>query len=61
MIIMDDDLGGISDLKQLLTQYFEIKDIGPLSYFFNIEVPFSLDGYYLFRVKYAFNLIFKAI
>ena len=33
MIITGDDVQGIHDLKHFLGQNFEIKDLGPLSYF----------------------------
>jgi hypothetical protein len=33
MIITGDDVQGIQDLKRFLGQYFEMKDLGPLSYF----------------------------
>jgi hypothetical protein len=33
MIITGDDVQGIQDLKRFLGQHFEIKDLGPLSYF----------------------------
>ena len=33
MIITGDDVQGIRDLKRFLGQHFEMKDLGPLSYF----------------------------
>ena len=34
MIITGDDLSGIQELKDFLSQQFEMKDLGHLSYFF---------------------------
>uniref|UniRef100_A0A2N9J1Q7 Reverse transcriptase Ty1/copia-type domain-containing protein n=1 Tax=Fagus sylvatica TaxID=28930 RepID=A0A2N9J1Q7_FAGSY len=46
MIITGDDHSGISDFKRfLLHQQFEMKDLGPLSYFLGLEVSSSSDGY----------------
>ena len=36
MIITGDDLNGIQELKNFLSQQFEIKDLGHLSYFLEI-------------------------
>ena len=37
-----------------------MKDLGTLSYFLELEVTSSSDGYYLFQAKYASNLLSKA-
>uniref|UniRef100_A0A2N9HMP5 Reverse transcriptase Ty1/copia-type domain-containing protein n=1 Tax=Fagus sylvatica TaxID=28930 RepID=A0A2N9HMP5_FAGSY len=42
---------GIQDLKLFLGQYFEMKDLGLLSYFLGLEVSSSSDGYYLTQAK----------
>uniref|UniRef100_A0A2N9INP4 Uncharacterized protein n=1 Tax=Fagus sylvatica TaxID=28930 RepID=A0A2N9INP4_FAGSY len=42
---------GIQDLKRFLGQHFEMKDLGPLSYFLGLEVSSSSDGYYLTQAK----------
>ena len=47
MIITGDDTAGICDLQKFLSQHFEMKDLGTLSYFLGIEVTSSSDGYYL--------------
>jgi hypothetical protein len=46
------DSTGILELKQFLSQYFEMKDLGPLSYFLGLEISSSFDGYYMTRAKY---------
>jgi hypothetical protein len=43
MIITSDDVQGIQDLKRFLGQHFEMKDLGPLSYFLGLEVSSSSD------------------
>ena len=47
MIITGDDSVGIRSLQHFLSQHFEMKDLGTLSYFLGIEVTSSSDGYYL--------------
>uniref|UniRef100_A0A2N9ETD7 Reverse transcriptase Ty1/copia-type domain-containing protein n=1 Tax=Fagus sylvatica TaxID=28930 RepID=A0A2N9ETD7_FAGSY len=42
MIITGDDVQGIQDLKRFLGQHFEMKDLGPLSYFLGLEVSSSI-------------------
>ena len=44
MIITGDDLIGIQELKDFLSQQFEIKDLGHLSYFLSLEITHSTDG-----------------
>lgn len=34
-----------------------MKDLGPLSYFFGLQVSSRFDGYYLFQAKYAYDLL----
>ncbi|XP_065618196.1 uncharacterized mitochondrial protein AtMg00810-like [Quercus suber] len=60
MIITGDDSAGIHSLQHFLSQNFEMKDLGILSYFLGLEVTSSFDGYYLSQVKYAFDLLSKA-
>jgi hypothetical protein len=38
MIITGDDVAGIRDLQQFLSQQFEMKDLGSLGYFLGLEV-----------------------
>jgi hypothetical protein len=60
MIIIGDDIVGISDLQKFLSQHFEMKDLGTLSYFLGHQVTSSSDGYYLTQAKYASDLLSKA-
>ena len=60
MIITGDDTVGIRDLQKLVSQQFEMKDLGTLSYFLGLEVISSSDGYYLSQAKYASDLLSKA-
>ena len=47
MIITGDDSAGIRSLQHFLSQHFEMKYLGTLSYFLGLEVTSSSDGYYL--------------
>jgi hypothetical protein len=60
MIITGDDTASIRDLQKFLSQHFEMKDLGTLSYFLGLEVTSSSDGYYLSQAKYATDLLSKA-
>ena len=47
MIITGDNLNGIQELKDFLSQQFEMKDLGHLSYFLGLEITHSTDGVYI--------------
>src|SRR4051812_49179719 len=47
----------MSYLKQKLTREFEIKDLGALEYFLEIEVVRSPYSIFLFQQKYVLNLL----
>ena len=51
---------GIQDLKHFLGCQFEMKDLGPLSYFLRLEVSSSADDYYLTQAKYTSDMISRA-
>ena len=57
MIITGDDLSEIQELKDFLSQQFEMKDLGHLSYFLDLEITHSTDGLYITQVKYASKLL----
>ena len=47
MIITNDDLSGIQELKDFLSQQFEMKDFGHLSYFLGLQITNSTNGLYI--------------
>jgi hypothetical protein len=57
LIITGDSDVNIFDLKKLLKQKFEMKDLGELRYFLGIEVIQSLKGKWLLQRQYAFEQI----
>jgi hypothetical protein len=59
LIIAKDSDVDIFDLKKLLKQNFEMKDLGKLSYFLGIEVIQSFKGIWLLQRQYALNKLFK--
>ena len=56
MIITGDDLNDIQELKHFLSQKFEMKDLGYLSYFLGLEITHFTDGLYITQAKYASDL-----
>ncbi|XP_057463909.1 uncharacterized mitochondrial protein AtMg00810-like [Actinidia eriantha] len=60
MIITGDDVHGISELQDFLHRHFEMKDLGPLSYFLGLEVSSGSTGYSLTQTKYASDLLTRA-
>jgi hypothetical protein len=60
MIITSDDLSGIQELKDFLSQNFEMKELGHLSYFLGLEITSSDDGFYLTQAKYTSDLLSQA-
>jgi len=59
LIITRDNDVDISDLKKLLKQKFEMKDLGELRYFLGIEVIQSPKGIWLLQRQYALNKLSK--
>ena len=60
MIITRDDHSSIYDFKQFLHLQFEMKDLGHLSYFLDLEVSSDSTGYYLPQAKYVSDLLSRA-
>ncbi|XP_030959299.1 uncharacterized protein LOC115981279 [Quercus lobata] len=60
MIITSDDFSGIQKLKDFLSQQFEMRDLGHLSYFLDLEITHSTDGLYITQAKYASKLLSQA-
>jgi len=59
LIITGDSDEDISNLKKLLKQKFEMKDLGELCYFLGIEVIQSPKGIWLLQRQYALNKLAK--
>ncbi len=59
LIILGDSDAYISDLKKHLKQKFEVKDLGGLRYFLNIEVIQYPKGIWLLQRQYALNKLFE--
>jgi hypothetical protein len=55
LFITEDSDADIFDLNKLLKQKFEMKDLGELHYFLDIEVIQSLKGIWLLQRQYALN------
>ena len=60
IIITGDDLNGIQELKHFLSQQFEMKDFGHLSYFLGLEITHFTDELYITQAKYASELLSRA-
>ena len=60
MIIIGNDLSGIQELKDFLSQQFELKNLRHLNYFLGLEITHSTDGLYITQVKYASDLLSQA-
>ncbi|XP_028126455.1 uncharacterized protein LOC114323165 [Camellia sinensis] len=57
MIIIGDDITGISSLQQFLHRQFEMKDLGLLNYFLGLEISQDSSGYFLAQAKYTSDLL----
>ena len=57
MIIIGVDINDILVLKIELTRQLEMKDLGSLWYFLDIEVAYSSRGYLLSQLKYVANIL----
>lgn len=57
IIIIGVNLNGIQELKDFHNQQFEMKDLGYLSYFFGLEITYSVDGFYLTQAKHVSDLL----
>ena len=58
--ISRDDLSGIQEFKDFLSQQFEMKDLGHFSYFLGLEITHSTDELYITQAKYASELLSRA-
>ena len=60
MIITSDDFSGIQELMDFLSQQFEMKYLGHLSYFLGLEITHSIYGLYITQAKYVSELLSQA-
>jgi hypothetical protein len=60
MLITGDDYDYIAFVKARLSEQFHMSDLGPLSYFLEIEVTSTPDSYYLSQAKYIHDLLDRA-
>lgn len=57
MIITCGDVDEIDDLKLQLVKQFEMKDLGTMHYFLEIEVFYSPKGYIVSQSKCIVNIL----
>lgn len=57
ILITVDNQQGIQQLKYILQQSFQMKDLGLASYFLGLEISRHSDGYFVSQHKYARGLI----
>ena len=60
IIVTGNDFDEIRRLKRMLAEEFEIKDLGKLRYFLEIEVARSSKGIFLSQRKYVLDLLQEA-
>lgn len=59
-IITSSNLVGMKEVKCHLFREFEMKELGPLQYFFGIEIASSPKGYLMGQSKYATDILHRA-
>lgn len=59
IIITGNNSAHISSLIDVLSSTFELKDLGPLSYFLGIQVQPTKYGLTLTQSKYASNVLYR--
>lgn len=60
IILTGNDSTFLSQLVELLSAKFVLKDLGSLRYFLGIEVTYSQSGMFISQTKYALELLTKA-
>ena len=60
IIIIGDDLDVIQDIKAHLDHFFNIKDLGRLSFFLGIEIGYLISGICLTQKKFTKELLATA-
>ena len=56
IVVTGDHMQGMEALKRCLLQEFEIKELGRLKYFLDVEVTPSRHGIFIFQQKYVLDL-----
>lgn len=59
LLICGNSTSSISDIKQLLSRSFNMKDLGPVTYFLGIEIDRSDAGFFLSQRKYASDILLE--
>ncbi|XP_042988889.1 uncharacterized mitochondrial protein AtMg00810-like [Carya illinoinensis] len=57
ILVAGNDLSKIEDFKRVLSTNFKTKDLGPLKYFFGLEVARSSKDIFLNQRKYALDIL----
>jgi histone deacetylase 1/2 len=60
IVITGSDTAGIHEVIYELSMVFDMKDLGPLSYFLGLEVTRVKQGIFLSQTKYATDLLIKS-
>lgn len=60
IVITGSDTAGIHEVIYELSMVFDMKDLGPLSYFLGLEVTRVKPGIFLSQTKYATDLLIKS-
>lgn len=59
IVITGSDTSGINEVFLELNMVFDMKDLGPLSYFLGLEVTRVKDGIFVSQTKYATDFLHK--
>ena len=59
LVVTGPDLAKIGQVKSQLSDAFEVKDLGDLHYFLEIEVIHAPDGILLSQQHYMLNMLYR--
>lgn len=57
LLICGSNMSDITQLKEMLSTKFHMKDLGPISYFLGLEVDRSSSGFFISQKKYTLDLL----
>ena len=57
LILSGNDSAALKTFKSYLSDFFNMKDLGPLKYFLGIEVACSTSGVFLCQRKYTLDIV----